>query len=35
MAELVELVAWFMILTGIAMGVLFVIVANGDDDEES
>lgn len=35
MAELIELVAWFMILTGIAMGVLFMIVANGDDHEES
>ena len=32
MAELIELVAWFMIITGIALGVLFVIVANGEDE---
>lgn len=32
MAELVELMGWFMIITGIAMGVLFFIVANGEDE---
>lgn len=35
MAELVELLGWFMIITAIALGVLFTIVAGGDDHEES
>jgi len=32
MAELIELIAWFMIITSIGMGVLFFIVANGEDE---
>lgn len=33
MGELIELIAWFMIITAVGMGVLFFIVANGDDNE--
>jgi hypothetical protein len=32
MGELMELMAWFMIITGIGVGVLFFILANGEDE---
>jgi hypothetical protein len=32
MGELMELMAWFMIITGIGVAVLFFILANGEDE---